>query len=426
MDDPDRSSPVQKDTRPDADNRRFGFPSLRSSRDPLSELSKLAASRGEAHHKGNGSNSDSRLTVPQPRESFSSPDGALDSSSREDLSHSVSNDTRHNSADSSRPSGQFSWLSRKQRNRKSLFPLLDRPDKPHTAPPTAAASPRPSTSAIDAARPKSTKYNSERALRASAHSHPGSGSGSIHFAPHPAVMRRGSITSDHSAKSSPALAPPGRPTRHRSSTVGSHSENSEDSPPTPPFVGGGSGRNSTSTAGRSSLSNLFGLGRFRHEPNSPRTNSATNISFAGGTGSMSNSMTLSREVLLPDREEGETAMQYLERVEDLAHRSQIPSILSKSGDEFRHTVMRSFMRKFAYFGDPLDMAIRKLLMEIDLPKETQQIDRVLQSFADRYHECNPGIFGASGEYCSNSLGSAVLICCRQGILHLLLHTNAPN
>ncbi|GME40880.1 SEC7-like protein [Neofusicoccum parvum] len=38
------------------------------------------------------------------------------------------------------------------------------------------------------------------------------------------------------------------------------------------------------------------------------------------------------------------------------------------------------------------MALRKLLMEVELPKETQQIDRVLQGFADRYHECNPGIF----------------------------------
>jgi Sec7-like guanine-nucleotide exchange factor len=42
------------------------------------------------------------------------------------------------------------------------------------------------------------------------------------------------------------------------------------------------------------------------------------------------------------------------------------------------------------------MAIRKLLMEVELPKETQQIDRFLQAFADRYHECNPGIFATTG------------------------------
>jgi hypothetical protein len=39
---------------------------------------------------------------------------------------------------------------------------------------------------------------------------------------------------------------------------------------------------------------------------------------------------------------------------------------------------------------------RKLLMEVELPSETQQIDRVLQAFADRYHECNPFVYKDSG------------------------------
>lgn len=38
------------------------------------------------------------------------------------------------------------------------------------------------------------------------------------------------------------------------------------------------------------------------------------------------------------------------------------------------------------------MSLRKFLLEAELPKETQQVDRVIQAFADRYHECNPGIF----------------------------------
>ncbi|KAK3060964.1 hypothetical protein LTS18_007321, partial [Coniosporium uncinatum] len=42
------------------------------------------------------------------------------------------------------------------------------------------------------------------------------------------------------------------------------------------------------------------------------------------------------------------------------------------------------------------MSMRKLLMHVDLPKETQHIDRVIQSFADRYDECNPGIFTSPG------------------------------
>jgi Sec7 domain len=55
------------------------------------------------------------------------------------------------------------------------------------------------------------------------------------------------------------------------------------------------------------------------------------------------------------------------------------------------------MRGFSYFGDSIDMAVRKMLMEVELPKETQQIDRLLQGFADRYCECNPGIFESTDE-----------------------------
>jgi hypothetical protein len=72
----------------------------------------------------------------------------------------------------------------------------------------------------------------------------------------------------------------------------------------------------------------------------------------------------------------------------------IAGILAQSDEEFYKIGLRKYMRSFSYFGDPLDMSIRKLLMEVELPKETQQIDRFLQAFADRYHECNPGIFSS--------------------------------
>ena len=78
----------------------------------------------------------------------------------------------------------------------------------------------------------------------------------------------------------------------------------------------------------------------------------------------------------------------------------IGGVLAQSDNEFYKVTLRKYMRSFSYFGDPIDMAIRKLLMEVELPKETQQIDRFLQSFADRYHECNPGIFASSGKISS--------------------------
>jgi Sec7-like guanine-nucleotide exchange factor len=103
--------------------------------------------------------------------------------------------------------------------------------------------------------------------------------------------------------------------------------------------------------------------------------------------------------VVPVREEGETPGHYLERMEKTnMDKSAIATYLTKTGDPFMLSVLRSYMRKFAFFGDPIDMAIRKLLMQVELPKETQQIDRVLQGFADRYHECNPGIYISPGGY----------------------------
>jgi len=35
-------------------------------------------------------------------------------------------------------------------------------------------------------------------------------------------------------------------------------------------------------------------------------------------------------------------------------------------------------------------------MEVGLPRETQQIDRVIEAFAFRYTQCNPGFFLSEG------------------------------
>ncbi|KAJ9622687.1 hypothetical protein H2203_006337 [Taxawa tesnikishii (nom. ined.)] len=104
---------------------------------------------------------------------------------------------------------------------------------------------------------------------------------------------------------------------------------------------------------------------------------------------------MSRETLpIPEREEGDTPGKYLERLEAAASRSLIAGLMSKSSDPFHQAVLRSYTRRFPFFGEPIDMSLRKFLLEAELPKETQQVDRVIQAFADRYHECNPGIFVA--------------------------------
>ena len=109
---------------------------------------------------------------------------------------------------------------------------------------------------------------------------------------------------------------------------------------------------------------------------------------------------MSREVIpvvVPVREEGDNPGKYLERLEAAVAKSMIATILSKSADPFAQSVLRSYTRRFPFFGEPIDMSLRKFLLEAELPKETQQVDRVIQAFADRYHECNPGIFGGSDQ-----------------------------
>jgi len=169
--------------------------------------------------------------------------------------------------------------------------------------------------------------------------------------------------------------------------------------PTPPLQPPGqqSGRTSTSTTGRSSLGGLFNLNRLRHnsEPAFPRFGSPGLGVSGTPRSSASKDAPLSHELtplVIPEREEGDTPAKYLVRLEEAVSRGVVASVLSRSGDDFSLAVLRSYMRGFPFFGDPIDMAVRKLLMEVELPKETQQIDRVLQGFANRYHECNPGIY----------------------------------
>lgn len=41
---------------------------------------------------------------------------------------------------------------------------------------------------------------------------------------------------------------------------------------------------------------------------------------------------------------------------------------------------------FEFKNDPLDIALRKLLMFLELPKETQQIDRLIMAFSFAYYK----------------------------------------
>ncbi|CAK1364783.1 unnamed protein product [Cercospora beticola] len=319
----------------------------------------------------------------------------------------------------------FFKLPRRNKNRNSLFPLpvkLPPPDDSkhdQNGPITPRASTQSLAPETDAT--PSTELPADRPLRRahteatpSKRPQPNSlqGSpkkGSLVFAEPDTTLFRQTSSQSHSSNPSSPLQPPMRlGLRDRSSTQSSFGGRSGHDAETPPLSA--SGRTSTSTAGRSSLGGLLNLSRFRQssEPYSPRHGSP-------GTRSKSNSFAMSREALvIPEREEGDTPGKYLERLENAVSRSVIAGILSKSSDPFAQAVLRSYTRRFPFFTEPIDMSLRKFLLEAELPKETQQVDRVIQAFADRYHECNPGIYA--------SADSAYFIA----FSIMMLHTDAFN
>lgn len=72
-----------------------------------------------------------------------------------------------------------------------------------------------------------------------------------------------------------------------------------------------------------------------------------------------------------------------------------------SADPFHIRALRAYISNFDFVDDPLDVALRKLLMHVGLPRETQQIDRVMEAFAGRYLECNPNLFTSDGLFDSS-------------------------
>lgn len=335
-----------------------------------------------------------KLALPVPRASESSrSDG---SSGQGHVSFEQTTRPRHPPKSGT---GRFT-LGRRHKQRDSLFPL------PADLKPSNFTSDTPprNTTSVDVTRSAGDSPSQTPAQENGLQGSPIPNSSQVALAaasmnlasPATGLLRNDSVRSVRSAQSSPNSSSPIRlALRGRSSTMGSLGGRSEAPSPTPPLPL--SGRNSMSTTGRPSFS-LFSLA------SRLRQNSGLDMSRHGlntpGYLSHHASGNISREALVaPEREEGETAGRYLERLEaSNSDKSAIASFLSKKDEPFLLTVLRSYMRKFAFFGDPMDMAVRKLLMQVDLPKETQQIDRVLQGFADRYHECNPGIYTNAGRF----------------------------
>ncbi|KAF9056329.1 hypothetical protein BJ165DRAFT_503298 [Panaeolus papilionaceus] len=94
----------------------------------------------------------------------------------------------------------------------------------------------------------------------------------------------------------------------------------------------------------------------------------------------------------PLDQEGESPEIYLARLKLSVNKSDIASILASSPDVFHVNALRTYFSQFNFYDIPLDVSLRKLLMEVSLPRETQQIDRVIEAFSLRYTQCNPELF----------------------------------
>ncbi|OLN97513.1 Protein transport protein sec73 [Colletotrichum chlorophyti] len=311
-------------------------------------------------------------------------------SSRSDASSGDHLYTTNTASDSPTVHNTSSFFRLPRRKQKAVAPLFDLSHLPQKGKPTngttdAAAM---STSREGTPRPlHGSRPQSSHSLRADsvASSAAAEHSAKPNTSPATALFRPGST---HSGQSSPTRARLQR--RGRSSTMSSLGRNSTDGHLDP-----GMSRTSTSV-GRKSFGDLFGLNRLRQNSDlgQGRQGSLTPATPGSNT-SKNNSLQIAREpIALPEKLEDETPVKYLARIEEILSRGVIASALSKGSDPFSTAVLRSYMRRFSFFEYPMDMAIRKLLMEAELPKETQQIDRCLQAFANRYHECNPGIYAS--------------------------------
>ncbi|KEF63857.1 uncharacterized protein A1O9_01835 [Exophiala aquamarina CBS 119918] len=321
----------------------------------------------------------------------------------------------------------FFKLKRRKKDKGPLFPLPEKFPHPASARTSTSHTPQERASGRKSMSPSrrsgaAIRFDTEPSRQDSAEPSPTHSATALTNAPFgspgPTVVRQDSTWSNHSGQSTPSvtLIPPRLGARGRSSTMSSLGRSAEKLlDPVPQSTG--SARTSTSTTGRRSFGDLLSL------PHRLRQNSAPPARHGNGAspstpGSKANSLQIPREPEpereYPKREDGDTPASYLEKLEAAVPRGSMATILCKSADDFCKTCLRKYMRGFSYFGDSIDMAIRKMLMEVELPKETQQIDRLLAGFADRYYECNPGILASTDEasYIAFSI--------------LLLHSDAHN
>ncbi|KAK0481886.1 hypothetical protein IW261DRAFT_1472874 [Armillaria novae-zelandiae] len=132
------------------------------------------------------------------------------------------------------------------------------------------------------------------------------------------------------------------------------------------------------------------------QPSSPFTlvsNRFTSASSSSSSPAISNNNSprpsLHKTVDIPrPRMDDESPEVYLNRLCAVVSKAEVAGVLASSADIFHVQALRAYISRFNFANDPLDVALRRLLMDVGLPRETQQIDRVMEAFAHQYDAFN--------------------------------------
>lgn len=111
---------------------------------------------------------------------------------------------------------------------------------------------------------------------------------------------------------------------------------------------------------RISIGDFFGRMRKDNEPvnmfgpvlsrtSSPQPHNGPSATTSGA---------VSREMIIPERHDGDTPPVYLSKLLHGISKSVIASLLSRNSDSFHQEVLKVYMETFDFESDPMDMALR--------------------------------------------------------------------
>ncbi|KNE71176.1 hypothetical protein AMAG_15838 [Allomyces macrogynus ATCC 38327] len=103
----------------------------------------------------------------------------------------------------------------------------------------------------------------------------------------------------------------------------------------------------------------------------------------------------------------ETPAEFIARMQLTVSRKEWGTLLGGNG-AFFDAARACFMARFQVGGVPIDMALRQFLLETSLPRESQQIERMVAAFASHYASQNPDLF-AAGADTAEALALALLM-----------------